>query len=341
MRRIICVAVLCVFAASAHCQDPLPRPSAEVLGWAPLPALKDRSILVEPAVENINDSDSLTRRRAAFILGQVGTDAALVALEKAMEDPDRDVRIMAGVGLAQYGDAMGLAGCRAALYQGPEWLKAYAIYGLFTIDTPESKHILATTGAKNNPLISRLLADAQDGQPRYNQFPFPDDLFQQIDGWEDARDAAVSALVLEADAWFHAGDYDQAIRSNDTALFLDPQFVELYANSAWLLWSMGRHGAAITMYRRGIEHNPMSWNASFELGFYYYRHDQSLLALPHLKRSLELGAPPQFARTYAHALEAVGRLQDALEVWKDLDRRDDSGAVDVNLKRLQEIISAR
>ncbi|MFP3904642.1 MAG: HEAT repeat domain-containing protein [Armatimonadota bacterium] len=341
MRRILCLAAILVFAAYTHCQEPLPRPPAEELGWAPLPAMEDRSQLVDPAAGKLDASDSYTRRQAAFILGQAGTDASLQALESALKDSDRDLRIMAGVGLAGHGDARGLDGCRAALYQGPEWLKSYAIYGLVAINTPESKQVLRTTKARNNPLISRLLADAQQGHPRYEDFPFPGEPFQEVESWEDAVDAAVAALVVEADVWFHSGDYEQAVRSNDTALFLDPHFVDLYANSAWLLWSMGRHGAAITMYRRGIETNPMSWQAHFELGFYYYRHDQSLLALPHLERSVKLGAPPHFARTYTHALEAVGRFQDSLDVWKELDRRDDSGAVDMNIRRLEEILAGQ
>jgi tetratricopeptide (TPR) repeat protein len=289
----------------------------------------------------LNDPDGRIRQRAVFILGQVGTEASLAACEDALDDVDRDVRIMAGVGLAQYGIPRGIHGARAAVWASPDWLKAYAVYGLYRIDTPAAKRLLETVEAEGNPFISQILDDARAGQGRYQQFDFPAEIFTDISTWADARDAAVDALVTEADVWFHAGEYDQAIRANQAALFLNPHVVELYGNNGWLQWSMGRHGAAIETYRRGIAANPAAWEAYFELGFYYFRHDQANLALDPLKRAVKLGAPPQFARTYAHALERTGRLQQCLEMWHTLDDLDGSGVVDQNIRRLQDALAAR
>lgn len=337
---VLALSLVLLSAVALSAQAPA-RPGPDILGWAPLPVLEGRVALVAPAEEKLDDPDSRIRQRAVFILGQVGTKKALAACKTALDDTDRDVRIMAGVGLAQHGLSEGLPGARAALWKSPDWLKAYAIYGLYTIGTPEAERVLKIASAKGNPFISQVLKDARGGQRRYEAHEFSDEAFADVTDWTDARDAAVDGLVMESDVWFHAGEYDQAIRCNEAALFLDPHIVELYAVSGWLQWSMGRHGAAIRSYRHGIAANPASWTAYFELGFYYLHHDRPTLSLKYLKRAVDLGAPANFARTYAHALEETGQLEKSLQVWQALDERDDSGVVDLNMRRLEKVLATK
>ncbi len=306
--------------------------------WVPLPRLSGQEALIPLAVAKLQNGLPINRRRAAFILGQIGTPQALQALRSALEDSDRWVRIHAGVGLAQQGVAEGYQGAKAALYEGPAWHKYYAIYGLNQIRDERALRLLEQNPCEGSPFLSRVVKAAQRPElvqsPRgpFYQQPLP------AQDWPELLEIAAQALVDECDTWFHGGDYDQAIRCNEAAVFLQPARVEVYASTAWLQWSMNRHGAAISTYRRAIDANPGNWEAYFELGFYYMHHGHPSAAVEYLRQSSELGAPPIRARTYAHALEKVGKLKQALRVWQQLDRIDQSGAVDANLRRLQELV---
>ena len=66
-------------------------------------------------------------------------------------------------------------------------------------------------------------------------------------------------------------------------------------------------------------------------------HGHPSAAVEYLRQSVELGAPPISARSYAHVLEQVGRLKQALRFWQELDKIDQSGVVDSNLRRLEEL----
>jgi len=305
--------------------------------WVPLALLSGQESLIPPAVAKLQNGLLINRRRAAFILGQIGTPQALAALRSALADSDRRVRIHAGVALAQQGVAEGYQGAKAALYEGPAWLQYYAIYGLNQIRDERALVLLEQNSCEGDPFLSRVVKAAQRPEPVQSaRGPFYEQPLLAQD-WPELLEIAARALAIECDTWFHGGDYDQAIRCNEATVFLQPSWVEVYAASAWLQWSMNRHGAAISTYRRAIDANPTDWEAYFELGFYYMHHGHPSAAVEHLRQSVELGAPPISARSYAHALEQVGRLKQALRVWQQLDRIDQSGVVDSNLRRLEQL----
>lgn len=305
--------------------------------WMPIPRLAGCESLIPFAAEELHNGLPVNRQRAAFILGQIGGLQGLQMLRGALDDGDRWVRIHAGVGLAQHGAAEGLQGSKAALYEGPVWLKFYAIFGLNQIGSKDARDVLNSTGCSGDPFLSRVIVAAREERGTLRGAPSRKEPIT-AGNWAEVREVAAQALTDEADTWFHAGDYDQAIRCNEAAIFLQPSWVDVYAASAWLQWSMNRHGAAITTYRRAIAANPNNWEAHFELGFYYLHHNHVSSAVEHLKRSFELDAPPVQARTYAHALEKSGKLREALLIWQELDTRDSSGAVDANLNRLRKIL---
>ncbi len=308
--------------------------------WVPLALLNGQAELVPAAVAQLQAASPLNRRRAAFILGQIRTPAALAALRGTLKDSDRWVRIHAGVGLAQQGFAEGYPGTKAAFYEASPWLQYYAIYGLNQIGDEAARRLLAQNACQGSPFLSRIVKAAR--QPAPVQSP-PGPFYEHplaAPDWPELVEIATRALVDEGDIWFHGGDYDQAIRCNEAAVFLQPSRVDLYAASAWLQWSMNRHGAAISTYHRAIAANPTDWEAYFELGFYYLYHWHPNTAVEYLRQSVELGAPPIRARSYAHALEQVGRLKEALRVWQQLDAVDQSGVVDINIRRLQQLLAA-
>lgn len=304
--------------------------------WAPLPWMWGQDGLTPAAAALLTEGTGEDRLRAAFVLGQVGTPGALGALRGAAEDTDRMVRVHVGVALAQSGMPTSAA-CEAALWEGPRWLQFYAIHGLNQIGSVAARRRLAQTTAGDDVFINDTLRAAAGGRaPRPTGPLTPEPLTAENAG--DLLTVAANALVDEADVWFDVGKYDQCIRCNEAAIFLEPERTDLYGVNGWLLWSMNRHGAAITTYRRAIAANPGEWDAYFELGFYYMHHTQVRSAVRHLHKSVELGAPPVAARSYAHALEKAGRSVEALQFWEQLDKVDGTGVVDSNIARLRELL---
>jgi hypothetical protein len=60
---------------------------------------------VEPTLAKLSgDENPLVRSETAYVLGQIGTPAALAELEKMIDDPHADTRYNAAIALAQHGD---------------------------------------------------------------------------------------------------------------------------------------------------------------------------------------------------------------------------------------------
>jgi tetratricopeptide (TPR) repeat protein len=130
--------------------------------------------------------------------------------------------------------------------------------------------------------------------------------------------AVSTSFVGESDLWWHQGDYDQCIRTQQTALYFDPEYVDLWTNIAWLQWSMGRHGEAIRTYRQCLAANPKSWQAAHALGEYYWRHGYKGAALTYLQQAADLGSPPVPRRFLGHAYRDLGEAAKAKQVWNDI-----------------------
>lgn len=138
------------------------------------------------------------------------------------------------------------------------------------------------------------------------------------DLWEQIADR----LALGADYWWHRGEYDQCCMLLETSLFFSPRRVEVYDDAAWLQWSLGHTERAVRILQAGIAANPDSWLAHFNLGFHYFNTKRYPLALPHLQYAAahtETWWVP--LHIYAHALEALGRQDEARQVWEEAVRR--------------------
>jgi tetratricopeptide (TPR) repeat protein len=289
--------------------------------WEPLPLLTHQRQWLPLIRKAVSGPDAVTRRRGLFVLGCLWLPDSRPLARPALRDKDRLVRMQAAVTLCLSHDPKGLPGATAALREGPPWLRLYALEGLWRLNTAAAQDALHTTRGGLDPLLQSTLDQALKTAPRplrlapNRQLPAPRSLY---DLWLTVADS----FILESDYWWHKGDYDQSIRCQQTALFFDPTSVDAFTNVAWLQWSMGRHEEAIATYRQAIAANPQSWEAADALGQYYLRHGEKELGVRYLHQAATLGSPPIPRRVLGHALQAQGRTQEALQVWKDILQMD-------------------
>lgn len=146
-----------------------------------------------------------------------------------------------------------------------------------------------------------------------------------------SADAAIELLVQVneniADHYFHQGVWDKAVAAFDRIIALRPHVVDSYANAAWLLWSAGKHDDAKRFYERLVTANPENPEAYFIVATYYMYRKEPQLALPWLQQAVEHGLDSPKRHLYGHALEQVGRTEDALAFWRRCLAEDPSDAV--------------
>lgn len=292
--------------------------------WGPLAILEDQAALCEPAVAASRDKVTTERRRAALLLGLLGMAEGVRALETLRQDADREVRMQAGVSLCLLGEDSGLPAARVALGYAPAWLRYYAVAGLWRVGGRRAEEALQNA----RPHLSPFLQDCVDQALATPWEPVAEGVevvadrahapADRADLWGQAADA----LISECDWWWHKGNYDQCIRCLEASLVFDPQNVEAYSNIGWLQWSMGRHGEAISTYRRAIAANPLSWDAADELANYYRMQKRYLLAEKYYAQAARLGSPPIQRRAWGHVLEILGRYDEARQVWQQILQLD-------------------
>jgi tetratricopeptide (TPR) repeat protein len=307
--------------------------------WAPLPIMRG-NIKAVPLLHILLESkDAKVRCRSAFLLGQIASPNSLDILARHLNDPEREVRLHAGVALACMGDKRGIPACAAALENTVQWIKYYAVYGLWATNTTRGRKILLTHRNDRDPIVGPAIRGAL--QTPFVASPSVPRLSpgkkQILRG--DVFYEGCDIMIAEADWWWHKGNYDQSIRCLETAVFLNPYYIDGYSSIAWLHWSMGRNRDAIYVLIRAVEAMPFDPQPYFELGMHYFRTKQYTLAEKPFAKAVQLRPDFHTRRMYAHCLEKVGKLQEALEQWALLVSDDPTDVVAKrNLERLERLI---
>ena len=158
---------------------------------------------------------------------------------------------------------------------------------------------------------------------------------------EPGDEAELDRLYRLSDKHFHEGDYFASINCHRQTIAIDPTFVESYTNSAWLLWSMGRELAALSLLERGRERNPDEYELHFDIGFYHYQAKRYGFAAKEFARAADCECPQHVHRMLAHAREKKGDLPGALRVWQDLhEEHPDDAVVERHRKRLTQLLAS-
>jgi len=263
--------------------------------------------------------DSAVRARSAFLLGQIGSRRSATAIAPLLCDPSRAVRYQAGIALCNLRDARGLAAAGAALASAAEWIRYYAVHALAGLASEDARRALASQRRGQPQLISEQVDEALKAWP-WPSVP-PEKATRALGPYQNLSDLFIDAggiFVVESDGYWHRGVYPQCVRCNETTTFLDPAYVDMYSNSAWLLWSMGQHDRSLSVLWQGVNANLRSWEAWYNLGYQHVLMHEYPRAVRPLKRSVELGAPAVNYHQYCHALEKAGHPDLALKEWQTL-----------------------
>jgi len=142
------------------------------------------------------------------------------------------------------------------------------------------------------------------------------------------REVLASLMWVQADDYFHRGEYRPIIRMVRQIVLIDPHQIDVYATGAW-------HMAYNFMDKRliqdgveflqdGCKNNQAVYDLYFELGYMHYDKtkdfNQAVLAYGEgAKRGTTTGkreAPAYVRHQLAHAMEKLGDVDACIEQWK-------------------------
>lgn len=200
------------------------------------------------------------------------------------------------------------------------WIKYYAVLGLWNINTRTSKKILKGNSELTEVLVAPAIRGAM--KSKYASAPSVRTVSGNIPvpNAEQVWDSAANVFSSEADWWWHKGNYDQAIRCHEAAILIDPDYPESYSIIAWLQWSLDRDSEAVNTLKRGINAAPKNYESYFNLGEHYFKTKRYKESEYYLRKAVQLGCGPLERRVYAHSLEKMGKLGDALFQWSEIIR---------------------
>lgn len=352
VRRILAVVSLIVVAEScalAEISSTGEHHTSRLLGpadqtrpaWAPVrPLLGNRDFT--PLLDRLLKSDDASEcARAAFLLGMLAERDFADRIASLLRHPQRSVRVSAGLGLGFLGDERGIHVCETVLKSDPDWMRYYAVYALWYMNTPRATAVLKRNSSTGIPMVDKAIRDALK-----TRHAVPTGQWQPPleEGYEPTADElwalVVDVFIAESDQWWHRGDFSQTIRCQEAALFFDPTYTEGYSLIAWLQWSGGDDAAAIKTLRRGIDAVPDSPDTWGALGQHYTTTKRCELALEPLRKGVELGGDHLIRRPYAHCLEKLGKLEECLAQWEAIVKEcPDDPAAPLNAERLRKKIA--
>ncbi len=344
---VLCLGAIAAIALSAVQPNedltPLQR-LAETPGlpeWAPIPMVKGQVGAVAPLKRFLTDKDPANRARATFLIGQVGVNKYVGLIQPLLNDKHSLVRLHAAIALACMGDKSGLPGCEKILRQSPEWLKLYAVYGLWTIGSPESIQVLKSAQRGQPEPVGKMITQALETPPCKVEVKSESAGTSSAGTAAEAWMEGQSLYVAEGDWWFHHGDYNQCVRCHMTAAFFDPTNPENYSTAAYLLWSLGRNREADRMLADGVKAAPKDPDSYFNQGLHFFNTKRYTLAEAPLRKSVLLNGDQRARRTYAHCLEKLGNLREALQQWAQLRKMlPKDASVESNYNRVRKMLKA-
>lgn len=137
------------------------------------------------------------------------------------------------------------------------------------------------------------------------------------------------------DEYWHHGDYDRCIKILRLITEVDPHDVEAYDCAAWLLQNQFRDDEAEKLLAKSIANNPLSSDAYFDLGFFYYMHERFSESIRYLETSAGFCEFDPAWHILAHAYELSGNTSESLNIWLRMESLEpDSNVPKMNIERI-------
>ena len=149
-------------------------------------------------------------------------------------------------------------------------------------------------------------------------------------------------LWEQTDAHFHQGEYNHVVNLSRIMVQAEPQRVEAYANSAWLLWSTDRNAEAIAFLKQGLNANPNSYYMYDELGAHYFSrlHDPKT-AIPYYEKAASFRCPYATLHALANCYEKTDQWVKSVATWERAAKFREDRLAPVRLKRAQAELARR
>ena len=139
-----------------------------------------------------------------------------------------------------------------------------------------------------------------------------------------------------------AGNFKEAVRWYKKAIETEPKFYESYNNIGYIYGSNGYHDKAVEWYKKSVLINPEFVQGLSNLGASYIELGKEKLAVEVLEKARKLAPESQLVgNNYATALRGVGRIEESLEVLKNLKNGEDSEEINHDIKSKQYIIEGK
>lgn len=145
---------------------------------------------------------------------------------------------------------------------------------------------------------------------------------------------ALTMVWNQTDAHFHQGEYNHIVNLSRIVAQGDPHNVDAYANSAWLLWSMGRNDAAVDMLKQGLAANRDSFYFYDEIGQHYLNQRKDpKTALAYYEQAVKFKCPYYTWHNLAHCYEKTNQWDKAVRAWESATQYVDDQLAPVRLRR--------
>jgi len=137
---------------------------------------------------------------------------------------------------------------------------------------------------------------------------------------DEADQAGLRTLRLQAGELFHDGDYEGAIVVLEQVVAMDPRDANSFTSIAYLQWSLGNQRKAENALDRCAKAQTLE---AYELAgeFYYLLLKQSTRALPLLTTACQMGASIQTQKNRARCLGDLGMYLGCWQQWQKMAKQ--------------------
>lgn len=140
---------------------------------------------------------------------------------------------------------------------------------------------------------------------------------------------AADMLWIEADEYWHKGEWQRAFPLYRTVTWLQPNFIDAWSIGGWhLAYNMYAYTkdpemkkyfleAGINFLKEGILANPNKYQLYFELGWtYFHKAEDYDSAIRYFRRAVKFEHPHYIDRLIAHAYRKKGDIAAEFREWQ-------------------------